>query len=124
MARGGVADFIDRLNRGVHRGVESDRVIGPGDVVVDRSRNAHGRVAKLVLQRLRAMVGSVAADNHQGVDAMRQQIGVGFLAAFGRTEFLTARTAQDGPAQVDDPPAVLTVASLICLRSDPGSPRR
>ena len=65
---GGVTDLIDALDIGVHRGVESDRVIAASDVVVDRAWEADAVDAHLG-ELLGADEGAVTANDDKGFDA-------------------------------------------------------
>ena len=67
---------VDRLQRDVERGVDADRDLGAGEIVVDRRRDADHREAHLG-QRQRAGLRAVAADHHQAVDAAGAEAGEG-----------------------------------------------
>ena len=81
VALGGVAQLIDHLERGVHRRIIADGVVGAGNIVVDGAGQADHRDAA-VCQLTGAAVGAVAADDHQRIDAQ--------LAALGCTLILTS----------------------------------
>ena len=75
---GGRVQPLDRCGRDVDRGVEAERDVGAGEVVVDRLRNTDDRDAVLV-QLEREPHGTVAADRHERVQAEAVKTGDRFL---------------------------------------------
>ena len=62
----GVAEFINKLDYGVHSGIEADSILGGGNIVIDGSRDSYAGDA--VCGKLgRAAEGAVAADRNNTV---------------------------------------------------------
>ena len=70
MRRHRIAEFIDNIEAGVHRRIESERIIGVLQIVVDRAGNTDRGHAVIFAEDLRAAERSVAADHHKSVDAV------------------------------------------------------
>lgn len=81
-----IADAIDRLQRGVNRGVEADGVVGAGDVVVDRGGNRHGAHSGLAAEYHRALKRALTADYDQRFGAVPLEVCGGERAAVGAAE--------------------------------------
>ena len=96
----GLANLVQAFAGSVQRRVEADGVIGVGQIVVDGSRHADGGKAQPG-KRLRALVGAVAADADQSLDAQIVQIAHGQLLNLQIVEVHAARGAQEGAAAVD-----------------------
>ena len=102
MARRRVAEFIDRFDDRIERRVVADRRVGAAQIVVDGAGKSHDRHVVFLGEDAGARERTVAADDHQRVDAGRHHVVVCRLAAFGRGEFLTAGRLEDRTAQLDD----------------------
>src|SRR5690606_6440635 len=75
----GVAQPVDGFHRHVQGGIKADGELGAGNVVVDGAGNADAGKAHFG-QAHGAHVGAVAANHHQGVDAVLLQVFDRFLA--------------------------------------------
>src|SRR5271156_6832410 len=96
-----VADAVDSLERGVDGGIEADRVVGAGDVVVDRRGDDENRDAGLGGKNCRPGHRAFAAYYYQRLDQMTPQVA-GREAARGlRAEFRRTRGFQEGAAALD-----------------------
>ena len=124
VARGGAADCVNRLGDPVQGRVGADGHVGAGGVVVDGADQAdhgqprvpgrHRRVHRarghqvfeqprpLAAEQIRAGERSVAAHDHQAVDAVVQHVAGGLEAAFPRAELLGPRRADHRAAAMDD----------------------
>lgn len=102
MGTRGIANPVDRLNRGVDRCIESDRIVRSGDVVVDRARKADGWEPGLTLQCMRSGEGSVASDDDKAVDILAPKEVGRFLAYALLEERLTAIGLKNGTAALND----------------------
>ena len=100
MGCGCITDFIDRFHRRIHRGVETDRIVGTGNIEVDRSRKTDGvdpKGGKLS----GTAEGTVSSDHDDPVNSMfSADFGAALLTFLGR-EFLTAGRVEDRTAAVD-----------------------
>lgn len=97
MGFGGFADVVDAIADRVQAGVETDGVVGRGDVVIDRAGQADAVDAHLG-ELLGAHIGAVAADDDEGFDAHLLQIvdrflADGFFFEFAQTGGLENRAA-------------------------------
>ena len=70
MAGGGVADFVDTLHDGVQGGVVADGGVSSVEVVVDGAGKAYDGEIEFVGEDAGAAERAVAADHHQGIDAV------------------------------------------------------
>ena len=102
VAIGRVADLIHGLDGGVDGRVETDRVVGAVEVVIDRSGDADEGHAVLLGEDLGAGERAVTADGDTGVDVVAAQVLGGLHAALGRHETHGAGGAQHGAAALDD----------------------
>ena len=98
---GCVLDLVDGVHGGVDCRVKADRVLGAGDVQVDRAGQADG-VDALSGQRLGAAVGAVAADDDDAVDAVLAADVRRFGLDLGLLELKASGRAEDGAAALDD----------------------
>ena len=64
----GIAQLVDELDDGVHRGIEADGVVGGGDVVINSAGDTYAGNA-VSGQVGSASEGAVAAQRHDAVDA-------------------------------------------------------
>src|SRR5579862_2680801 len=99
--KGRIADAVDRLERGVDRGVEADRVVGAGDVVVDRGRDDEDRNAGLAAEERRTDHRAFAADYYQRLDLMTPQVAGREAARGGRTELGRSRSLEESAAALN-----------------------
>ena len=97
-----VADAVDVLNRGVERGVVTDRVVGPEEVVVDGAGAADDGDAVLFVQERRAHERTVPANGDERVEAGFFGLTRSLGAAFGRAELLGAGALENRPAFAED----------------------
>ena len=102
MARGRVAQLVDRLHDGVQRRVVADGRVGAAQVVVDGARQPHNRDVVLLCEDVGTGQRAVAADDHQCVDAGRHHVLIGRLASLCRHELLAAGRLEDCAALLDD----------------------
>ena len=112
VALGRGMDLVDRFSGRLDCGVESERELGPADVVIDRLGNAYHRNPLLAEQPLRDAERAVAADRDEGVDAFFVERGnqlVGPIVLAGRAvgalslpaeRVAAVGRAEDGAAQV------------------------
>ena len=101
MALGGVAQLVDHLQSSVHSGIVTDGVVGAGNIVVDGAGQADHRDAA-VCQLTGAAVRTVAADDHQRVNAQLTALGCAFILALFGLELKAACGVEDGAAGRDD----------------------
>jgi hypothetical protein len=99
VARG--AQAVHGVGRDLHRGVEAERVVGGGEVVVDRLRNADDLDA-LVGEALRGRERAFAADGDQGVDAEALHVLLDLVGTALALEGVGARGAEDRAALLAD----------------------
>ena len=97
----GVANLIDSVEYRVAGGVEAQRVIGVGKVVVDSAGNADSREAQLG-QNLRAHKRAVAADDDKPLYSVTAQVFDALSPALGCLELGAASGAQDCAAALND----------------------
>ncbi len=64
----GIADPVDRVERGIDRGIEPDRILGSGDIVINRPGNSDAGKIVFLLEKVSAGEGAVPADHDQAVD--------------------------------------------------------
>ena len=100
MGLGGGVEPVDGLGRDRKRRVEPERVVGGGEVVVDRFGDAHDRRIVLSVQAGGHAEGVLAADHDQGIQS-GQGCERGLEAALD-LEGVGARGAQDGAAAGQD----------------------
>lgn len=72
MGGGGVAHLVDGVHGGVHRRVKANRIVRTGNIQIDGSGNADG-VDPQRGELARSSEGTVAADDHDAVDAVLLQ---------------------------------------------------
>ena len=101
MALGGVAQLVDHLQSSVHSGIVTDGVVGAGNIVVDGAGQADHRDAA-VCQLTGAAVRTVAADDHQRVNAQLTALGCALILALFGLELKAACGVEDGAAGRDD----------------------
>ncbi len=102
VALGGGVQAVDRVRRDLHRGVEAERHVGRGEVVVDRLGDAHD-VHALGAQLRGDTERVLATDRDQRVDAFADEsVEDGRDTAFGLVG-VRARRPEDRPAPVEDP---------------------
>ena len=106
VARG--AQAVHGLGRDLHSGVESERVIGRVEVVVDGLRHADDPDA-LVREPLGRGERAFAADRDDGVDLVVAQHLVDPVDTAARLERVRARRAEDGAALLADSLNVLAI---------------
>ena len=97
-----VAQFIDDVETGVDRRIETQSIIGIFEVVVDRAGDADRRDAVFVAQALRALERTVSADDDQPLDAAGIQRLDGLLLPFHRIHFDASGRAEHCAAALDD----------------------
>ena len=97
----GVADAVYHLQRGIHRGIKADSVLGARDIVVDRARNADAVDARSG-ERSRAAEGAVAADDNYAADALASAERRRSLLRFLLLELLASGGIELGSAVPDD----------------------
>ena len=101
MGCGGVAHLVDRLDCSVACRVEADGVIRADNVKIDGP--GHADSPDPVLRQFRSTFkGTVAADDHDCIDAMLPADIRRLLLAFLRLHFLAAGRIENGSAAVND----------------------
>ncbi len=114
---GGGVQLVDRVGAGRPRGVEAERLLGAGEIVVDRLRAADDLHAELV-QAVADREGAVAADRDQPVEAELavagerevRPVALDLLAALvddPEEGVRLVRGAEDRAAAREDSPGVL-----------------
>ncbi len=101
VALGGVAQFVDHFQSGVHRSIVADGVIGACNIIVDGAGQADHRDAA-VCQLTGTTVGAVAADDDQRINAEFAALGRTLVLALFGLELQAAGGVQDGAAGLDD----------------------
>ena len=98
----GVADTVDRLERGVDGGVEADREVRPVHVVVDRPGHTRHLHPLLGREQRRAVKRPFATDDDEPLDprALEDRRRAG--TPLGIEEFLAPRRPQHRPPALDD----------------------
>ena len=99
VGRSGVLEAVYGVEDVVQCGIDPQRHVGEGDVVVDRGGDGNDRDAVL-LQNQRAAMRAVAADHHQPLDAELFQIPGGQLLTGFRKHLLAAGALQKGAAEL------------------------
>ena len=99
---------VDGLGGDLHGGVKAERDLGGGEVVVDGLRHPDDRNA-LVRQFVGHAEGVLAADGHQGVDALGSQGVERLRHAAVDLVGIGPRRAEDGAAARQDAAATLDV---------------
>ena len=101
MGLGRVTDHVDHLHDGIDGGIEADREVGTGDVVVDGAGDADA-VDAFMRERLGAAEGTVTADDDDAFDTeTAAHVRCLLLAAVGH-EFHASGGAKDRTAALDD----------------------
>ena len=103
--RGGV-QAVDRVRRDLHRGLEAEREVRAGEVVVDRLRDADD-VHAVVHQPAGDAERVLAADRDQRVDPLLGEHGLELLQAALLLVRVRPRGPEDRAAAVEDPARVL-----------------
>src|SRR5260370_16511033 len=98
----GVGNRGDWVERGVHRGIEADRIVGAGNIVVYRGRYDEHRNAGLVAEDLRPAHRTLASDDDQCLDLVAFQVAGGEATGGGRAKFRRARGLQESAAALND----------------------
>ena len=101
MALRGVAQFVDGFHSRVHGRVVADGIFTAGNVVVDGAGDADAGNA-LIGQRPGAHKGTVAADDHKGIDSQLLAAGQTLGLTFFGLELQAAGSVQNRTAAVDD----------------------
>src|SRR5260370_19815127 len=101
VSEGGIADSVDSVECGVDGGVEADRVVGAGDIVVDRRRDYEDGNASLVAEGRRADHRALATDDDQRFDLVPLQIARCQTARGRSAELRRARGFQEVAATLD-----------------------
>ena len=103
VALGGGVQPVDGIGRDLHRGVEPEREVGGGEIVVDGLRHAHHGDPRLLAEAGGDPEGVLTADHDQRVDPLaaqrvehRRDTVVGLVR-------VGAGRAQDGAAAMDQP---------------------
>jgi hypothetical protein len=99
---GGVADFVDGLEGGVDSGIESDTVVGSGNVVIDGTGDTHNRKCKFFVDGAGTGEGSIPADDDKSVDFVFAKDLDGLFATGSLTKFGAAGGAEGGSTLGDD----------------------
>jgi hypothetical protein len=102
MALGGGVQAIDGVRGDLHRGVEPEREVGAGEVVVDGLGHADHAHAVLGVQPAGGAEGVLAADGHEGIQAQAleaRQRGLGRVVV---AEGVCARALQHGAPAGED----------------------
>ena len=99
---GGRVQAVDRVGRDLHRGVEAEREVGAGDVVVDRLRHADHRQPVLV-QPAGDAHRVLAADRDDRVEAVLPHGRLHPLDAVLVAVGVVARGGEDRAAERQDP---------------------
>ena len=94
---------VDRLGRDRDRGVEAERVVGAGEVVVDRLRHADDREAVLAVEALGDAERVLAADRDERVEPRSRKFCKDLLDAAVELERVRPARADDRPAAGQDP---------------------
>ena len=68
VAGAGVAEMVDAVGDGIHRGIETEGVVGGGNIVIDGARDTDAVDAEFG-ESHSAHIGAVAADADEGFDA-------------------------------------------------------
>ena len=97
---------VERLGRDRDGRVEAERHVRPGDVVVDRLRDADDSEPLLLERECRAE-RSVTADHDDGVDSVRLDGASDARVAVAVDIRVAARRPEDGAAALQDPPYVV-----------------
>ena len=112
---------VDRLGRDRDRGVEAERVVGAGEVVVDRLRDADDRELALVVEARRDAERVLAADRDERVELAVGEVLYDALDGALELERVRAARADDRPAARQDP-RDLRRAELLEDRLDEAAP--
>src|SRR5579862_9726115 len=94
---------VDRLGRDRHGGVEPERVVGAGEIVVDRLRDADDREAVLGVEARGDAERVLAADCDQRVEPAVGEVLQHLLDAPVQLERVRPSRADDRPAAGEDP---------------------
>src|SRR5207248_8981814 len=100
---GGGVEPVDRLGADPDRGVEAEGVVGAGEVVVDRLRDADDRKVVLRVELRRDPERVLAADRHERVELCALEVRQHRLGAALELEGIRARGAEDRPAPRQQP---------------------
>ena len=95
MGSRGITNLIDGFHRGVDCGVETDGIIGTGNIQVNGTRNSNG-IDSESSQLLRSCEGTVTTDHHQTFDAMLTADLCRLLLSFRCTHLCTTRSIKHG----------------------------
>src|SRR5438874_100625 len=113
---------VDRLRADEHGGVEAERVVGRGEVVVDRLRDADDREAVLCMELRRDAERVLAADRHERVEPLALEVPEHCLDGIRRVR-VRARGPEDrAPARQE--PGRLPWPQRQELRLDEPAPPR
>ncbi len=102
MGRGGVLDAVYGSQDGVQGSVNADGYASPWYVIINGGGHPDHREAVFVKGQGPGQ-GTVAADDHQPLDAVLVEIAQGFSLAPDGLEFGGAGRAQEGASLADDP---------------------
>ena len=100
MGGGSITDFIDGFHRCVYSGIETDRIVGTGDIKVNGSRKTN-RVDSESGKLSGTAEGTVSSDHNDTIDTMFLTYLSATLLAFLSCELLTAGCVKDRTAAVD-----------------------
>ena len=101
MALGGITQFINGLYRGIHGCIIANGILAAGNIVINGAGNANAGNA-LVRQCAGAHERTVAADDHEGINAKFLTACKAFGLAFLGFELQAAGSIQNRTAAVDD----------------------
>src|SRR5262249_17699987 len=118
---GGRVEAVDRLGRDEDGGVEAERVVGAGEVVVDRLRDADDRQLLLRVQTCGDAERVLAADRNERVEAPVAEVPEHALDASLELEGVRAARADD-PAPAREDPRYLRRAEILEDRLDETAP--
>ena len=118
---GGRMEPVDRLGSDPDGRVEAERVVGRGEVVVDRLRNADDRKLLLCEQPRGHSEGVLPADRDEGVEAFAPEVLEHAIHVALLLVRVRSRRAEDGPAPRQDP-RDLTRAEGLELPLDEAAP--
>ena len=97
---GSITDFIDGFHRCVYSGIETDRIVGTGDIKVNGSRKTD-RVDSESGKLSGTAEGTVSSDHNDTIDTMFLTYLSATLLALLSCELLTAGCVKDRTAAVD-----------------------
>ena len=101
MALGGIAQFIDHLNGGVHCSIKADGVITAGNIVINGAGDANARNA-LCCHIFAAAERTVAANDNKRINAVFTAALSSFFLAFQCLELQAACSVKNCAAAMND----------------------